>query len=81
MSEPIDPRYKPLTAWNYFWLQILFNIPVIGVIFLIIYAISPANINRRSFARSYFCVFIIYLILFIILAVSGVGASILSEYM
>lgn len=79
MGAPLDPRYKPLTAWNYFWLQILFNIPVIGFIFLIIFAISPANYNRRSFARSYFCVYILVAIIILILAVTGMGAVLIEN--
>ena len=80
MSAPTDPRYKPLTAWNYFWLQILFNIPVIGLIFLIIFAISPANYNRRSFARSYFCIFIVYAIVLAILIATGGAAALLQSF-
>ena len=66
-----DPRYKPLTAWNYFWLEVLFAVPVVGFIFLIVFAISPANINRRSFARSYFCYYILIAIIVGILIATG----------
>lgn len=79
MSAPTDPRYKPLTAWNYFWLQILFSIPVIGFIFLIVFSFSTANYNRRSFARSYFCIFIVYIIAFIILVATGGAAALIQS--
>ena len=70
-NYPVDPKYKPLTAWNYFWLEVLFAVPVVGFIFLIIFAISPANINRRSFARSYFCYYILIAIIIGILIATG----------
>lgn len=48
-----DPTYRPISAWGYVGYSILFSIPVIGWIFLIVYTFSGKNINRRSFARSY----------------------------
>ena len=29
-NENIPSRYKPISPWAYFWLQILFNIPIIN---------------------------------------------------
>ena len=53
---PVLPREnEPLSAWSYFWLKILFAIPVVGFVFLIVFSCSGANVNRRSFARSYWC--------------------------
>lgn len=69
--ERLPYKYRPLGAWTYFGYSILFNIPVAGFIVLIVFALSSDNINRRSFARSYFCGFIIAAIIFgIILAVA-----------
>ena len=56
-------KYRPMGAWSYFGYQILFAIPLIGFIALLVCALSSSNINRRSFARSYFCVVIIAVIL------------------
>ena len=72
-------QYKPLSPWAYFGLQILFSIPIVGFIFLIVFSISKGNINRRNFARSYWCVFILALIVIGICALivgltSGFGA-------
>lgn len=39
--------FKPLSPWAYFGLSILFSLPVVGFIFLIIFSVSDANINRR----------------------------------
>ena len=57
-------QYAPLSPWAYFGLQILFAIPIVGFIFLIIFSISGANINRRNFARSYWCVYIVIAVIF-----------------
>ena len=60
MTEADLPEeYRPLGPWSYFWLQILFGIPLIGFIFLIIFSFKRSNINRRNFARSYWIVWII----------------------
>ncbi len=66
----LPSQYRPLGAWGYFGYSILFNIPVIGFILLLVFSFSGSNINRRSFARSYFCGFIIALIIIGILAVA-----------
>lgn len=60
--DRLDPRYKPVSAWGYLGYKILFAIPVIGWFFLIVFACSGKNFNRRSFARSYFCVLLIGII-------------------
>lgn len=58
-EQQLDPAYRPLSAWGYFGLKILFAIPIVGFVFLIVFSFSRGNINRRSFARSYWCVYII----------------------
>lgn len=62
---------KPLTPWQYFGLQILYAIPVVGFIFLLIHAIGCPNINKKNFARSFFCVYVLVIIFAIIGAVTG----------
>ena len=71
MSEKPTGQYAPLSAWAYFGLQILFSLPIVGLVFLIIFSISKGNLNRRSFARSYWCVYVVLLVLIIVLAVLG----------
>ena len=86
--KKMPQKYRPLGAWKYFWLNVLFSIPVVGFIFLIIFSFSNANINRRSYARSFFCALLIGLIILAIVVIIGVvvlGASglmdTLKEYM
>ena len=74
--DRIPEAYRPLSAWTYFGLEILYALPIAGWIFLICHAIGSRNINKRSFARSYFCVYGIVILLVIVLLVSGVGLRI-----
>ena len=72
----IPESYKPISMWGYFGYEILFSIPIIGFILLIVFSLGGThNVNLRNFARSYFCFFLIGLILTIILAILiSVGA-------
>ncbi len=48
-------QFRPLTPWAYLGYGILFSIPLLGLIALGYYSLNDDNINRRSFARSYWC--------------------------
>ena len=63
---------RPLSPWSYFGLGILYALPLLGWIFLIVRAIGSANINRRNYARSYFCVYVLAIILGVLLTITGV---------
>lgn len=71
----LPPELEPLSAWAYVGYSILYAIPVIGLIFLIVFSISDKNINRRSFSRSYFCMAILLIVVVTVLAVTGLGAQ------
>ena len=58
----VPAEYKPISMWGYFGYEILFSIPFIGFILLIILAFAPRNKNVKNFARSYFCMFILGLV-------------------
>ncbi|MBP5654393.1 MAG: hypothetical protein J6X33_02650 [Clostridiales bacterium] len=79
----IPPEYKPISMWGYFGYQILFAIPIVGFIFLIIFACGGKNnVNVKNFARSYFCVLIIWAVIIAIVAAimeATGGAMYLSE--
>ncbi|SCW52464.1 hypothetical protein SAMN02910456_01635 [Ruminococcaceae bacterium YRB3002] len=80
MSKNVPDNYQPISMWGYFGYELLFNIPVIGWLILLIFALGGAsNINVRNFARSKFCVFIIYVIIFALVALLG-GSGALVEY-
>ena len=74
----LPDKYKPVGAWRYWGYQILFAIPLIGQIFLIIFALNGNNVNRRSFARSYFCWLIICLVIFGAIMLLGAGTGLLT---
>lgn len=67
----IPSEYKPLSAWAYFGYNLLFAIPVVGLICLIIFSFSSSNINRRNFARSFWCLLVIGIIIGVILGLTG----------
>ena len=73
----IPNEYRPLSA-------ILFAIPLVGFIMLIVFAFDSSNINRRNYARSFFCAYlvaIIILIVVLILAlVLGISLNSISNY-
>lgn len=68
----LPPQYRPLSPWAYFGYSILFAIPVIGFILLIVFSFSDENINRRNYARSFFCALLIGVIVTVVLSLLGV---------
>lgn len=75
---------RPISPWKYFGLSILYGLPIVGIVFLIIHSISPANINRRNYARSYFCILALVLIIVvvtIIIQVATTGSAMLIDYL
>lgn len=62
----LPDKFKPISAWGYFGYQLLFAIPIIGWIFLIIFALKEENINLRNFAKSYFCFLLLCIIGYLI---------------
>ena len=60
--QRLPRKYRPVGAWGYLFLSILYAIPIIGWIFLIVHAFNDNNIVRRSFAKCYFWTFIITIV-------------------
>ena len=52
-QQNFSSAYRPLGAWAYFGLSLLFSVPLVGFIFMIVFACDDSAINRRNFARSY----------------------------
>ena len=73
----IPEAYKPISMWGYFGYQLLFSIPCIGIIVLLVFAFGgTTNINLKNFARSYFCVFILGIIIAIVTSIVLMGMGI-----
>jgi hypothetical protein len=69
INNNIPNEYRVLSPWAYFGYSILFAIPLIGFILAIVFAFDNSNLNRRNFARSYFCGLLIAVILIVLFAV------------
>lgn len=80
-SSNIPREYKPISAWGYFGYNILFSIPLVGLICLIIFSFDSSNINRRSYARSFFIIYLIIAILFLISILFFGGLGLFSSFM
>ena len=77
----IPEKYRPISMWGYFGLEILFSIPVVGFIILIVYALGGTrNVNKKNFARSYFCFVIIFVIIIAILVATGLVAQVIDMF-
>ena len=80
VTPQIPDNYKPISPWGYLGYSILFAIPVLGLILLIVFSFSDANINRRNYARSIWCALLVGIIITIILVILAalLGISIMS---
>lgn len=71
--DNVPANLRPISAWGYVGYQLLFSIPLVGFILLIVFSFDDSNINRRNFARSYFVVFLLGIILAVVLGILGVS--------
>ena len=77
-TNNIPNEYKPLSPWAYVGYNLLFSIPLVGFIMMIVFAFDSSNINRRNYARSFFCAMLIGIIIAIVLMVILFGIAGLS---
>lgn len=72
-------EYRPLGAWAYFGYSILFSIPLIGLIVNLVFCFSDGNINRRNYARSFWCAYLFAAIFviaaFVVMTALGISAD------
>lgn len=73
MSENENNQYRLLSPWAYGGYGLLFTLPVIGWILAIVFALNDDNLNRRNFARGYWCMVLVVVILSIVGMVMGVS--------
>ena len=73
----LPEEFKPISMWGYFGYELLFMIPCVGFILLLVFSFGGTkNVNLKNFARSYFCVLILVVLISVILVVAlgGIGA-------
>lgn len=76
----VPEELRPISMWGYFGYQLLFAIPCVGFIFLCVFALGGAkNVNLKNFARSYFCLLLIGLVISVIVMLLGGGLAALSS--
>ena len=75
----LPAQYRPLSPWAYFGYSILFSIPVVGFILLIVFSCKKSNINRRNFARSYWCALILCLIIITVLVIIALATGVMQR--
>ena len=76
-QSELPSKFRPLSAWSYFGLSVLYAIPILGLIFLLIHSFSDKNENRRHYARSYFARFLLGVLIAIIDAVIKYGLGLI----
>ena len=82
VADPVAPapkEVKLLGPWGYFGLKILFSLPLIGFILLIVFSFDNTHLNRRNFARSYWCDLILGIVLSILLIVILSASGVFQE--
>lgn len=80
MNYNLPKEYKPISAWGYFGYQLLFGIPLVGFIMLLVFALGGTeNVNLKNYARSYFCAFLIGLVILIFVGAVVGGVAIISN--
>lgn len=70
--QNIPQEYKPISPWGYVGYNILFSIPLVGFIFLLVYALGgTSNINLKNYSRSFFVTLLLSLIVVVIFSLLG----------
>ena len=72
----VPEEYKPISPLGYIGYNILFAIPIIGLIFVIVFAVGGThNQNLKNYARSfvisYVLVFVLLLVVYLTIGVTA----------
>ena len=49
---PYQDVNRPLGTWDFFWIRVLCGLPIIGIVFILIWSFDGQSVNRRNLARS-----------------------------
>ena len=77
----IPEEYRPISMWGYFGYSLLFAIPLVGFILICVFSFGGTrNVNLKNYARSFFCWFIVLLIILGIVLIMGGTAALTSLF-
>lgn len=65
--EEIRESHKPISPWGYIGYEILYAIPVVGLVLAIIFAITSKNKNVKNFAKAQLIMVVIAVVLVLIM--------------
>ena len=74
------PAVQPVSTAYYFWMMLLFAIPVVGLIVCLVTAFSGDDTSRKNFSRAVLIWILVAIVLSIIvaIAIAAVGGSIMN---
>ena len=74
------PAVQPVSTAYYFWMMLLFAIPVVGLIVCLVTAFSGDDTSRKNFSRAVLIWILVAIVLSIIvaIAIAAVGGSIIN---
>ena len=74
------PAVQPVSTAYYFWMMLLFAVPVIGLIVCLVTAFSGDDTSRKNFSRAVLIWILVAIVLSIIvaIAIAAVGGSIMN---
>ena len=74
------PAVQPISTAYYFWMMLLFAVPVIGLIVCLVTAFSGEDASRKNFSRAVLIWILVAIVLSIIvaIAIAAVGGSIMN---
>ena len=74
------PAAQPVSTAYYFWMMLLFAVPVIGLIVCLVTAFSGEDASRKNFSRAALIWILVAIVLSIIvaIAIAAVGGSIMN---
>ena len=77
---PSAPAAQPVSTAYYFWMMLLFAVPVIGLIVCLVTAFSGDDTSRKTFSRAVLIWILVAIVLSIIvaIAIAAVGGSIMN---
>lgn len=77
---PSAPTAQPVSTAYYFWMMLLFAIPVVGLIVCLVTAFSGDDTSRKNFSRAVLIWILVAIVLSIIvaIAIAAVGGSIMN---